>query len=91
MSRRSASSCLASNTRTSLNLLVPGSITAEVVESYDRETSQVDEMMQEARQHELSQVLPDARVVVLEGQGHAAMLTAPALFMKEVEAFLLDQ
>jgi len=48
-------------------------------------------MMQEARQHELSQVLPDARVVVLEGQGHAAMLTAPALFVKEVEALLLDQ
>jgi pimeloyl-ACP methyl ester carboxylesterase len=39
----------------------------------------------------LSRVLPDARVVVLEGQGHAAMLTAPALFVKEVEAFLLGE
>jgi len=39
----------------------------------------------------LARVLPDCRVVVLEGQGHAAMLTAPALFVKEVEAFLLDE
>lgn len=39
----------------------------------------------------LSRVLPDCRVVVLEGQGHAAMLTAPALFVKEVEAFLLGK
>ena len=40
---------------------------------------------------ELAQVLPDARVVVLQGQGHAAMLTSPALFVKEVEAFLLGE
>jgi pimeloyl-ACP methyl ester carboxylesterase len=39
----------------------------------------------------LARVLPDVRVVVLEGQGHAAMLTAPALFVKEVEAFLLGE
>lgn len=38
---------------------------------------------------ELAQVLPDAQVIVLEGQGHAAMLTAPVLFVKEVETFLL--
>ncbi len=39
----------------------------------------------------LSRVLPDSRVIVLEGQGHAAMLTAPALFVREVEKFLLGE
>jgi pimeloyl-ACP methyl ester carboxylesterase len=39
----------------------------------------------------LARVLPDNRVAVLEGQGHAAMLTAPALFVQEIEAFLLGE
>jgi pimeloyl-ACP methyl ester carboxylesterase len=37
----------------------------------------------------LSHVLPDCRIAVFEGHGHAAMLTAPKLFVEEVEAFLL--
>jgi pimeloyl-ACP methyl ester carboxylesterase len=32
--------------------------------------------------------LPDSRVVVLPGQAHSAMLTAPDLFAREVTAFL---
>jgi hypothetical protein len=33
--------------------------------------------------------LPDARVVALAGQQHAAMYTAPDLFVGEVTRFLL--
>lgn len=36
----------------------------------------------------LNRTLPDARVSVLDGQGHAAMLTAPELFADEVLNFL---
>jgi pimeloyl-ACP methyl ester carboxylesterase len=32
--------------------------------------------------------LPDARVVVLPGQQHAAMYTAPEIFVREVVRFL---
>jgi pimeloyl-ACP methyl ester carboxylesterase len=38
----------------------------------------------------LASVLPDARVVVMPGQGHAAMNTAPDLFLREVIAFLTE-
>jgi hypothetical protein len=34
--------------------------------------------------------LPDCRVVVMPGQGHVAMNTAPELLLKEVLSFLLD-
>jgi pimeloyl-ACP methyl ester carboxylesterase len=34
--------------------------------------------------------LPNARVTVLEGQGHVAMTTAPELFLREVIGFLTD-
>lgn len=40
---------------------------------------------------DLKAVLPDARVAQLEGQGHAAMLTAPDAFVGEVESFLLGR
>ena len=36
----------------------------------------------------LAEALPDARVVVLPGQGHAAMDTATDLFTTEVVRFL---
>jgi len=36
----------------------------------------------------LNSAMPNSRVVVLPGQGHAAMDTAPELFVREVEAFL---
>ena len=36
----------------------------------------------------LAAMLPKVRVVALEGQGHVAMHTAPALFAREVLAFL---
>jgi pimeloyl-ACP methyl ester carboxylesterase len=32
--------------------------------------------------------LPNSRIVVLEGQGHVAVTTAPELFVGEVVAFL---
>ncbi len=32
--------------------------------------------------------LPDARLVMLEGQGHAATVTAPDLLASEIERFL---
>jgi pimeloyl-ACP methyl ester carboxylesterase len=38
----------------------------------------------------LASVLPDSRVVAMRGQGHAAMSTAPDLFLKEVIAFLTE-
>jgi pimeloyl-ACP methyl ester carboxylesterase len=38
----------------------------------------------------LHEALPNSRVVVLEGQGHGAMTTAPDLFVSEVLAFLAD-
>jgi pimeloyl-ACP methyl ester carboxylesterase len=38
----------------------------------------------------LDRALPDSRVVVLPGQGHSAMDTAPELFVREVEAFLSE-
>jgi pimeloyl-ACP methyl ester carboxylesterase len=38
----------------------------------------------------LAEVLPNARLVVLEGQGHAAMNTAPELFLREVLGFLKE-
>lgn len=37
----------------------------------------------------LAKVLPDSRTVVLEGQEHEAMSTAPELFVREVEKFVL--
>lgn len=36
----------------------------------------------------LASVMPDARLVVMEGQGHAAMNTAPELFLREIVGFL---
>lgn len=36
----------------------------------------------------LDEKLTDSRIVVLPGQGHSAMDTAPELFVREVEAFL---
>ena len=36
----------------------------------------------------LAAALPDARVVTMAGQGHVAMLTAPALFVTEILGFL---
>ena len=39
---------------------------------------------------QLSKVLPNCRVVVMPGQGHAAMNTAPGLFLREVITFLTD-
>ena len=36
----------------------------------------------------LAEALPDARVVTLAGQGHVAMLTAPALVATEILGFL---
>jgi pimeloyl-ACP methyl ester carboxylesterase len=36
----------------------------------------------------LDSALPDSRVVILEGQGHVAMTTAPDLFVREVIGFL---
>lgn len=38
----------------------------------------------------IAAALPDARVVVLPGQQHVAMHTAPELFVSEVVGFLLD-
>lgn len=38
----------------------------------------------------LHSALPDSRVVVLEGQGHVAMTTAPELFLREVIGFLVN-
>jgi len=38
----------------------------------------------------LASVLPNSRVVILNGQGHAAMSTAPELFINEIIQFLLD-
>ena len=37
----------------------------------------------------LHSLLPDSRVVILPGQQHSAMLTAPDLFVREVTQFLL--
>jgi pimeloyl-ACP methyl ester carboxylesterase len=34
--------------------------------------------------------LPDARVSILRGQGHAAIMTAPELVAEEVARFLND-
>lgn len=39
---------------------------------------------------ELDAALPNSRVVVLEGQGHGAISTAPELFAREVLAFLRE-
>ena len=36
----------------------------------------------------LEKALPDARLVVMEGQHHVAMDTAPELFLREVLGFL---
>lgn len=38
----------------------------------------------------LDSALPDSRVVVLAGQGHVAMTTAPKIFLREVIDFLCD-
>jgi len=38
----------------------------------------------------LAAALPNSQVVVLPGQGHAAMSTAPELFLNEIIQFLLD-
>jgi pimeloyl-ACP methyl ester carboxylesterase len=39
----------------------------------------------------LQMALPNSRVVVLTGQRHVAMNTAPDLFAREVTSFLLKQ
>jgi len=39
----------------------------------------------------LHAALPNSRVVVLEGQGHFAITTAPKLFVREVMAFLMER
>ncbi len=39
----------------------------------------------------LASVLPNNKVVILNGQGHAAMSTAPELFIREVMQFLLNE
>jgi pimeloyl-ACP methyl ester carboxylesterase len=36
----------------------------------------------------LASALPDSRLVVLKGQGHVAMTTAPELFLDAVLGFL---
>lgn len=38
----------------------------------------------------LNDALPSSRIVIMEGQVHAAMNTAPELFVDEVLAFLLE-
>ena len=38
----------------------------------------------------LASILPNRQVVILNGQGHAAMSTAPDLFINEIIQFLLD-
>lgn len=38
----------------------------------------------------VDEALPNSRVVVLEGQGHIAMTTAPELFIDEVLAFIRE-
>lgn len=38
----------------------------------------------------LHEALPNSRVAVMEGQGHAAMTSAPDLFVREVLDFLLE-
>jgi pimeloyl-ACP methyl ester carboxylesterase len=38
---------------------------------------------------DLAKVLPDSRTVVFDGQEHEAMSTAPEIFVREVEKFLL--
>jgi pimeloyl-ACP methyl ester carboxylesterase len=39
---------------------------------------------------QLVDLLPDARKVVLQGQGHMAHLAAPELIATEIAAFMLD-
>lgn len=39
----------------------------------------------------VADALADGRVVLMPGQQHAAMITAPDLFVSEVEAFLLEE
>lgn len=46
--------------------------------------------MLKAPTEQLAAVLPDCRVVVMPGQGHAAMNTAPELFLREVGGFLKE-
>jgi pimeloyl-ACP methyl ester carboxylesterase len=41
--------------------------------------------------NEIARTLPDAHIVVLPGQGHAAMYAAPELFVREVVRFLDDK
>lgn len=36
----------------------------------------------------VSSLFPNSRVVVLEGQGHVALMTAPALLVAELTRFL---
>ena len=38
----------------------------------------------------LHSLLPDSRIVILPGQKHSAMMTAPNLFIKEITRFLLE-
>lgn len=44
-----------------------------------------------AQMEQLALMLPNARLVLLEGQGHAAMQTAPALFASRVTEFLVAE
>lgn len=44
------------------------------------------EVVDAARQ--VSEALPDARTVILPGQGHGAMFTAPDLFASELRCFV---
>ena len=39
----------------------------------------------------LADVLPDVRIVELQGQGHAAMVMAPQMFVEAVSTFLLGE
>jgi pimeloyl-ACP methyl ester carboxylesterase len=39
----------------------------------------------------LATVLPESRIVVMAGQGHVAMTTAPEIFLQEVISFLIAE
>lgn len=43
-----------------------------------------------AASEDIASALPHARIVVLKGQGHVAMTTAPEIFVNEIVRFLLD-
>jgi pimeloyl-ACP methyl ester carboxylesterase len=43
-----------------------------------------------AASEDIASALPHARIVVLKGQGHVAMTTAPEIFVNEIVRFLAD-